>query len=205
MTVDAVRAEETDPADPADGARSRFRELVESELPRLYRLARRLVGEEAEDAVQDCLLNAYRKLGQLEHDAAAPGWLTRILINCCRDRHRRRASRPQELTVDDVEQFSLYRKLVDEDPFPYSDSLHLDFLHRFGREDVQSVLATLPEHYRVPLLLVYVDGFLAKEVAHMTNAPLGTVLARLHRGRILFERRLWDYAKANDMLRDPVA
>src|SRR5216684_3386793 len=153
-----ARAEETD---PADAARRRFRELAEPELPRLYRLARRLVGEDAEDAVQDCLLNAYRKLGQLEHDGAAPAWLTRILVNCCRDRHRRRASRPQELAVDDVEQFSLYRKLVDEDPFPYSDSLHLDFLHRFGREDVQAVLATLPEHYRAPLLLVYVDGFLA--------------------------------------------
>jgi RNA polymerase sigma-70 factor, ECF subfamily len=202
MTVDAVRTEETD---PADTARRRFRELVEPELPRLYRLARRLVGEDAEDAVQDCLLNAYRKLGQLEHDGAAPAWLTRILVNCCRDRHRRRASRPQELATDDVEQFSLYRKLVDEDPFPYSDSLHLDFLHRFGREDVQAVLATLPEHYRAPLLLVYVDGFLAKEVAHMTNTPLGTVLARLHRGRKLFERRLWDYAEANDMLRKPVA
>jgi RNA polymerase sigma-70 factor, ECF subfamily len=202
MTVDAVRTEETD---PADTARRRFRELVEPELPRLYRLARRLVGEDAEDAVQDCLLNAYRKLGQLEHDGAAPAWLTRILVNCCRDRHRRRASRPQELATDDVEQFSLYRKLVDEDPFPYSDSLHLDFLHRFGREDVQAVLATLPEHYRAPLLLVYVDGFLAKEVAHMTNTPLGTVLARLHRGRKLFERRLWDYAEANDMLREPVA
>jgi RNA polymerase sigma-70 factor (ECF subfamily) len=202
MTVDAVRAEETD---PADAARRRFRELVEPELPRLYRLARRLVGEDAEDAVQDCLLNAYRKLVQLEHDGAAPAWLTRILVNCCRDRHRRRARQPQEVAVDEVEQFSLYRKLVDEDPFPYSDSLHLDFLHRFGREDVQAVLATLPEHYRAPLLLVYVDGFLAKEVAHMTNTPLGTVLARLHRGRKLFERRLWDYAEANDMLREPVA
>jgi RNA polymerase sigma-70 factor, ECF subfamily len=202
MTVDAVRTEETD---PADTARRRFRELVEPELPRLYRLARRLVGEDAEDAVQDCLLNAYRKLGQLEHDGAARAWLTRILVNCCRDRHRRRAIRPQELAVDDVEQFSLYRKLVDEDPFPYSDSLHLDFLHRFGREDVQAVLATLPGHYRAPLLLVYVDGFLAKEVAHMTNTPLGTVLARLHRGRKLFERQLWDYAEANDMLREPVA
>ncbi len=107
--------------------------------------------------------------------------------------------------VDDVEQFSLYRKLADDDPFPYSDSLHLDFLHRFGREDVQAVLASLPEHYRAPLLLVYVDGFHATEVAQMMKTPLGTILARLHRGRKLFERRLWDYAEANDMLREPVA
>lgn len=200
--MDSARAEESG---PADAARRRFRELAEPELPRLYRLARRLVGDDAEDAVQDCLLNAYRRLGQLEHGGAAPAWLTRILVNCCRDRHRRRARRPQEVAVEDIEQFSLYRKLADEDPFPYSDSLHLDFLHRFGREDVQAVLATLPEHYRTPLLLVYVDGFLAKEVAQMTKVPLGTILARLHRGRKLFERRLWEYAEANEMLREPVA
>ena len=152
MTMDGARTEQTD---LAEAARRRFRELVEPELPRLYRLARRLVGEDAEDAVQDCLLNAYRKL-------------------------------------------------ADEDPFPYSDSLHLDFLQRLGREDVQAVLASLPEHYRAPLLLVYVDGFLAKEAALMLKAPLGTILARLHRGRKLFERRLWEYAEANDMLREPV-
>jgi RNA polymerase sigma-70 factor (ECF subfamily) len=194
-----------DDIDPADAARRRFRGLAEPELPRLYRLARRLVGDDAEDAVQDCLLNAYRRLDQLEHDAAAGAWLMRILVNCCRDRHRRRARQPQEVVVEDIEQFSLYRTIADEDPFPYSDSLHLDFLHRFGREDVQAVLETLPEHYRIPLLLVYVDGFLAKEVGLMLNAPLGTVLARLHRGRKLFERRLWDHAVANDMLREPVA
>ena len=180
----------------------RFRDLAERELPRLYRLARRLVGEEAEDAVQDCLLNAFRKLGQLEHDGAAPAWLTRILVNCCRDRHRRRARRPQELAVDDVEQFSLYRKLVDEDPFPYSDSLHLDFLQQFGPDDVRAILDELPEHYRAPMLLVYVDGFQTKEVAQMLNVPLGTVLAQLHRGRKLFERRLWEYAEAHDLLKE---
>src|SRR5213082_321790 len=129
MTVDGARTEEID---PADAARRRFRELA---------------GEDAEDAVQDCLLNAYRKLGQLADDAAARAWLTRILVNCCGDRHRRRTRQPLEVAVEDVEQFSLYRKLADEDPFPYSDSLHLDFLQRFGRENVQAVLASLPEHY----------------------------------------------------------
>ena len=48
----------------------------------------------------------------------------------------------------------LFRKLADEDPFPYSDSLHLDFLQQFGAEDVRDVLASLPERYRVPLVLV---------------------------------------------------
>jgi RNA polymerase sigma-70 factor (ECF subfamily) len=179
-----------------------FRELAEAQLPRLYGLARRLAGDDAEDAVQDCLLKAYRGFGRLAHPSAGPAWLTSILVNCCRDRARARSRRPEEVGVDDIDEFSLFRTIADEDPFPYSDSLHLDFLHQFGREDVRAVLTTIPELYRVPMLLTYVDGYHAKEVAHFLDAPLGTILARLHRGRKLFERRLWEYAAEHGLLKE---
>ena len=57
----------------------RFRALVAAQLPRLYGLARRLVGDDAEDAVQDCLLKAYRGYGRLGDETAAPAWLTSSL------------------------------------------------------------------------------------------------------------------------------
>jgi RNA polymerase sigma-70 factor (ECF subfamily) len=179
-----------------------FRVLVREQLPRLYSLARRLVGDEAEDAVQDCLLKAYQRFHQLQVAAAAPAWMTSILVNCCRDRGRANARRPEEVEFDELERFSLYRKIAYEDPYPYSDSLHLDFLAEFGPEDVRAVLLQLPVLYRIPLVLVYMEGYLAKEVAGMLDAPLGTVLARLHRGRKLFERQLWDYAEENGLLRE---
>lgn len=180
--------------------KERFRGLAESQLPRLYTIARRLVGDEAEDAVQDTLLKAFRAFERLEHAAAGPAWLTSILVNVCRDRGRARARAPEAVSFDAVEDFSLYRKIADEDPFPYSDSLHLDFLEQFGAEDVRAVLSRLPDLYRIPMLFVYVDGFATKEVAAMLDAPLGTVLARLHRGRKLFERELWAYAESNGLL-----
>jgi RNA polymerase sigma-70 factor (ECF subfamily) len=181
-----------------------FRRLAREQLPRLYSIARRLVGEDAEDAVQDCLLKAFQRFDQLHRDTAGPAWLTSILVNCCRDRGRANARRPDEVDLDEVEQFSLYRKIAYEDPFPYSDSLHLDFLAEFGPEDVRAVLLRLPQLYRVPLVLVYMDGYLAKEVARMLDVPLGTVLARLHRGRKLFEKHLWDHAETSGLLRkDP--
>jgi RNA polymerase sigma-70 factor (ECF subfamily) len=182
--------------------RENFRVLVRDQLPRLYSLARRLVGDEAEDAVQDCLLKAYRGFHQLQVAAAAPAWMTSILVNCCRDRGRANARRPEEVEFDELERFSLYRKIAYEDPFPYSDSLHLDFLAEFGPEDVRAVLLQLPVLYRVPLVLVYMEGYLAREVGGMLDVPLGTVLARLHRGRKLFERQLWDYAEENGLLRE---
>jgi RNA polymerase sigma-70 factor (ECF subfamily) len=182
-----------------------FRALARDQLPRLYSVARRLIGEDAEDAedaVQDCLLKAFQRFDQLNEPAAGPAWLTRILVNCCHDRGRAKARRPDEIDFGEVEDFSLYRKIAYEDPFPYSDSLHLDFLGEFGPEDVRAVLMRLPELYRIPLVLVYMDGYLVKEVAGMLDAPLGTVLARLHRGRKLFEKEMWDYAEASGLLRE---
>ena len=172
----------------------RFPELARDQLPRLLALARHLVGPDAEDAVQECLLKAFLKFSQLQDPAAGPAWLASILVNCCHDLGRARARHPVELDIEYLERFSLFGKISYEDPFPCSDSLHLDFLEDFTPADVREVVVRLPELYRVPLVLVHMEGFLVKEVARMLDVPLGTVLSRLHRGRKLFERQLWEYA-----------
>jgi RNA polymerase sigma-70 factor, ECF subfamily len=202
--VVSVAFADVETVDYAADQAERFRMLARQQLPKLYSIARRLVGTEAEDAVQDCLLKAFQGFHQLHEAAAGPAWLTRILINCCRDRGRIVARSVQQVELDEVEQFSLFRKIAYEDPFPYSDSLHLDFLDEFGPEDVRAVVMQLPMLYRIPVVLVYMDGYLAREVATMLEIPLGTVLARLHRGRKLFEKQLWDYADANGLLRKAV-
>ncbi|XVV00590.1 RNA polymerase sigma factor [Actinosynnema sp. CA-248983] len=175
-----------------DGAA--FERLARAELPGLYALARRLCRDEAEDLVQECLLRAFRAFGSLRDQDAGGGWLRAILTNVWRDRVRSDQRTARETPIGDMEDFSLYRTLVDEDPFPYSDSLHLDFLATFGAEDVHAVLDRLPDRYRAPLVLRYVDGVPTKTIARLLGLPLGTVLAQLHRGRKLFERELWVYA-----------
>lgn len=181
-----------------------FSELARLHLPRLYSLARHLVDDEAEDLVQECLLKACRSYDGIRDQQAAQAWLTKILVNCARDRFRRRQRRLTETPLDDVENFSLYRAIAEEDPFPYSDSLHLDFLCRFGPEDVWAVLRAMPELYRVPLVLVHMQDIATKQAARLLAVPLGTLLARLHRGRKLFERDLWAYAARHDLLKHPL-
>jgi RNA polymerase sigma-70 factor (ECF subfamily) len=180
--------------------KERFEALVRDHLARLYSLARRLTGNGAEDLVQEALLRAYRSFGSLEEPGAAGQWLRSILVNTYRDRLRQEARSVHEVPVDQVEDFSLYRTIAEEDPFPYSDTLHLDFLGAFGKEDVRAVLLRLPELYRAPLVLRYMEGFSTKEIARLLNAPLGTVLARLHRGRKFFEREIWTYAEETELL-----
>lgn len=181
-----------------------FTPVAREQLPRLYSLARRLVGGHAEDLVQECLLRAYRSFDGLRNPVATEAWFTSILLNCAKDRYRYVERHAREIPIDPVDRFSLYRTIASEDPFPYSDSLHLDFLCRFGTEDVWEVLAELPELYRVPLVLVHMEGWPAAEVAALLEVAVGTIHARLHRGRKLFERLLWDYAVANDLLREEV-
>jgi RNA polymerase sigma-70 factor, ECF subfamily len=186
----------------ATSSRETFDRLARSQLPRLYALARRLTDQGAEDLVQECLLRAFRSYDTLADPDAGGAWLQTILVNVFRDGLRKDARSVSEIAVEDVEDFSLYRTITEEDPFPYSDTLHLDFLQAFGSDDVREVLLRMPEIYRVPLVLRYIQGYSTKEIARLLGAPLGTVLARLHRGRKLFEREMWNYAAESGLLRE---
>lgn len=179
-----------------------FQEVAVEHLPGLFALARHLSDgdADAEDLVQEALLKAYRSFDSLEEPAAAGRWMRVIVTNVWRDRLRKRRRAPDEVALDDVDDFSLYETLVEEDPFPYSDTMHLDFLGSFSQDDIHLVLRRLPELYRAPLVLRYIEGFTTKEVAGMLGTPLGTALARLHRGRKLFEKAMWDYARETDVL-----
>ena len=178
-----------------------FTAIARDQLPWLYSLARRLVGaDRAEDTVQECLIKAYRGFDGLRDVQAAPAWFRQILLNCVRDRYRRDAGLPREEPVDPQPDYSLYRKIAEEDPWPYSDSVHLDFLHSFSQDDVWSVLDRVKPMYRVPLVLVHMEGHSTRQVARMFGVAQGTVLSWLHRGRKLFEQQLWEYATEHGLL-----
>jgi RNA polymerase sigma-70 factor (ECF subfamily) len=195
------RRAEMDRIATRDRTKEAYQELVHQELPALYSLARRLERDGAEDLVQEALLQGYRAFGSLKEQAAGGRWLKTILVNVFRDELRKRGRHVEEVAVGDLEDFSLYRTLIDEDPLPYSDSLHTDFLGAFDRDDLREVLLRMPEIYRAPLVLRYMDGFSTKEIARLLDAPFGTILARLHRGRQLFERTLWVYAEETNLIR----
>ncbi|HYU56452.1 MAG TPA: sigma-70 family RNA polymerase sigma factor [Actinomycetota bacterium] len=180
--------------------RPTFQDLAREHLPRLYGLARRLAGDDAEDLVQEALMRGFRAFASLERAESAGAWLSAILLNSHRDRLRKEARSVREISMEEVDDFSLYRHIAEEDPYPYSDTLHADFLGLFDADDVHRVLDTLPPLYRAPLVLRYIEEYATKQIARVLDAPLGTILARLHRGRKLFERALWDYAEVTGLL-----
>lgn len=181
---------------------TRFKEVVRPHLPWLYGLACRLTSDDrAEDVVQQCLAKAFQSFDQLRDEQAAAAWLRQILVNQVRDTVRHDARQPAEIPVDHRDEASsLYRRIADEDPLPYSDTLHLDFLSCLSVPDVWAVLDELPSHYRTPLVLVHMYGVPAREVAKALDLPEGTLLSQLHRGRKRFEQALWNYAVQHDLL-----
>lgn len=183
--------------------RERFEELALPHLDRLFRLAVRLTGtaQDAEDLVQETYVKALRAFGALREPEAVGAWLRQILTRLVFDRHR---TEPREMLVGDLEEldrFSLYDLVWDEDPLPYSDNLHGDFLAQFDDEEVRRALLALPEAYRVPLVLLYAEELSYREMAEMLEVPLGTIMSRLHRGRKILERELWEFAKRRGLVR----
>jgi RNA polymerase sigma-70 factor, ECF subfamily len=187
-----------------DRSGSRFKEVVRPHLPWLYGLACRLSGNDrAEDLVQECLVKAFRSFEQLRDVDAVASWLRQIMVNQVRDTLRQDTRHADEVPVDHLDEgSSLYRRIADEDPLPYSDTLHLDFLSCISVPDVWAVLDRLPRHYRTPLVLVHMYGVPAREAAKALELPEGTLLSQLHRGRKRFEQELWDYAMQHDLLTD---
>ncbi len=183
---------------PAGGGRAPFAALVAPHLDGLYGYCLRLCGQppDAEDLLQETLLRGLRSQDRLREAGRVRPWLFTIATNAWRDRLRARGRElttvPLEAETD--EDFSLFTTLAIEDPFPYSDELHLDFLRLFRDEDVQAVFAAISPVNRLPLILTTIHGFSCKESAVILDVPLGTILSRLHRGRRQLERQLWDYA-----------
>jgi RNA polymerase sigma-70 factor (ECF subfamily) len=203
MTPRIPEAPEPETSTAGGGAGRPFEALALPHLPALYRLAVRLTGQpqDAEDLVQETYIKALRAFPSLRDPARVRAWLAQILTRLVIDRHR---VPERELAVGDLaelDRFSLYDLIWDEDPFPYSDTLHQDFLAQFPDDDVRRALLALPEVYRIPLVLLYVEDLSYRELAETLGWPVGTIMSRLHRARKILERDLWGCARRRGFVR----
>jgi RNA polymerase sigma-70 factor (ECF subfamily) len=187
-------------------ARRPFSDVARDHLDRLYGFCVRLTDDpsDADDLVQETLLRGMRAYDDLRDVSRAKGWLFAIATNAWRDLFRARGRQVETVPLDtidaDGDAFSLFERIAIEDPFPYSDKLHLDFLRLFRDDDVRAVFGSITPVFRLPIILTVVQGFSCKEAAAILDVPLGTLLSRLHRGRKQLERGLWDYAVANGLV-----
>jgi RNA polymerase sigma-70 factor (ECF subfamily) len=142
---------------------------LEAAVPALRRYALALLRDrgEADDLVQDCLLRALDRIDTRLGDGDIRPWLFTIMHNLFVSRGRRLTRRAKWLVHDNDAEGSV----------PPSQSSHLEV------QDMLRGLATLPDDQRQVILLVTVEGFSYAEVARIVDAPIGTVMSRLSRGR----------------------
>jgi RNA polymerase sigma-70 factor (ECF subfamily) len=157
-------------------------------LPSLYRYAYRLLGNQtdAEDAVQDALLAAYKHLNQFRGDAQLSTWLTTIVINCSR-MHLRKRSRYIHVSLDsrigEDQEYPLSDTLVDHRPSP-EDECHRSTLNA---RLIKSA-AQLSPSLRKTFHLRFVDHLSIGETARVLGVPIGTVKAQTARAKAKLQK-----------------
>jgi RNA polymerase sigma-70 factor (ECF subfamily) len=146
----------------------------------LYTVAYRLTGnvDDARDLVQEALLRVRRGLATYE-PGSLEGWLARIVTNVFLDDMRRKKRRPVQALPDEPDLVLPASAAADT----ASDAAGLS-------TEIQAAIATLPEEFRVPVVLCDVADRSYEDIARTLGVPIGTVRSRLHRGRKLLRAEL---------------
>jgi RNA polymerase sigma-70 factor, ECF subfamily len=189
------------PPTPEEGElRARFERDVLPLLPSLYAAAMRMTRNptDAEDLVQETYLRAFRGFGGFQEGTNLKAWLYRILTNSFINTYRKKQREPQTVEgPDDMDEWYLYDRLGGRN---VEVSAETEVLDRIPDADVKAALESIPENFRLAVLLADVEGFSYKEIAEIMDVPIGTVMSRLHRGRKGLERALWDTAKERGLI-----
>jgi len=180
--------------------RDRFERDVLPLLPSLYGAALRMTRDptDAEDLVQDTYLRAFRGFASFQEGTNLKAWLYRILTNSFINTYRKKQREPQTVEgPDDVDEWYLFDRLGARSVESSAEDQVLDQL---PDDEVKHALESLPENFRLPVLLADVEGFAYKEIAEIMGTPIGTVMSRLHRGRKALEKALWETAKERGLV-----
>jgi len=157
--------------------------VVSRYLPMFYKRALRFLGNapDAEDAVQDALLSAYRHLGQFRGQAQLSTWLMTIVINAARLQLRRRRRRGSYLSLDEEQGedgLTFSERLPDSKPSPEEVCTTAE-----ARDRLVEGVKQLSPKLRRTFQLRDIDGLTTKEAALVLGVPQGTVKAQLARAR----------------------
>jgi RNA polymerase sigma-70 factor (ECF subfamily) len=177
--------------------RAWFAEEVERLLPELFGTALRLSRNrmDAEDLVAEAIANAWLGLSSLQHRDSLRGWVFRILTNAFLSGRRAVATRGVQESLDeesDATPFSLFERL--HQPFLlWWGNPERAFLDKLLREDLERAIDSLPDPFRIVVVLVDVQGYAYQEVAEVLEVPIGTIRSRLARGRAALQRALWQH------------
>jgi RNA polymerase sigma-70 factor (ECF subfamily) len=175
---------------------ARFAELAMPYMSSLYAAAMRMTRNpsDAEDLVQETYLRAYRGFEGFREGTNLKAWLYKILTNTFINQYRAKKRRPEQVDLDDTEDFYFYRRLGGLETAAAQRSPETIVLDQIPEAIVKQALEALPEQFRMAVILADIEGFSYKEIADILDVPIGTVMSRIHRGRKALQKSLWEFA-----------
>lgn len=134
----------------------------------LYRMCTVMLGnsQDAEDVVQETIIRYFQKAPPFGSDAHEKAWLVKVAVNQCRDLLRFRSRHPQ-VTLESVQELAVETE----------------------SSGILEALMTLPEKFRIVLILHYVEGYRTEEIGKIIGKTGSAVKMRLQKGRKLLEER----------------
>ena len=171
------------------GEKEACAECIEIHSPAIYRLALRLMGNEAEaeDVMQETFMSAFKAIESFEGRSSLGTWLYRIAHNAAMMRLRRK--QPHQVSVESAldyeENFTVPRQLFDWCCLP-----ERDFERDEVRRELEQAIQELPESLRVVFLMRELEGLSTADTAAALELSEGAVKVRLHRARVWLRERL---------------
>jgi RNA polymerase sigma-70 factor (ECF subfamily) len=171
-----------------------FAQEAASHIDALHALACRLTRNptEAEDLVQDTMVKAMRAREQFASGTNLKAWLFRILTNTFINKYRRGGLERQVFEGPDAD--PLVDGWVSASTMRQLRNAEDVALMPIVEAEVQKALDALPTEFRLAVVLSDVEEFTYEEIAQIMGCPIGTVMSRLHRGRKLLQRALYNHA-----------
>jgi RNA polymerase sigma-70 factor, ECF subfamily len=157
---------------------------------------------DAEDLVQDAALLAHRAFESFEQGTNFRAWFLKILTNCYYSGRRREKSRPVTSDLDDTPDLYLYAR-AGQAGFPtQGPDPAARLLEQLGTERIVAAITRLPDEYRIVSTLYFMNDLSYEEIARILECPVGTVRSRLHRGRKMLQKSLWQIAEEDGIVTD---
>ncbi len=184
-----------------DARREEFEQVALVHLDLLYNTALRMTGnvQDAEDLVQETFLRAYRFFDKFKRGTNCKAWLFKIMKNNFINRFRKKAREPSTVSFDQIEGVQ-GAELPLPPQVPAETRLSPD-LDEIVEDDVKYALESLPDEFKMAVVLSDIAGFSYKEIADIMGTPIGTVRSRLSRARGVLQRKLYDLAVSKGIVK----
>jgi RNA polymerase sigma-70 factor (ECF subfamily) len=184
-------------------ASATFESLFSGVAREAYGVAMRLTRNQAdaEDLLQDAALLAHRGFTSFTPGTNFRAWFYKILINAYYSLRRREKSHPVTSDLDDTPDLYIYAR-AGQAGFPtQGEDPASQLLETLGTERIVGAISRLPEEYRIVSTLYFMEDLSYEEIARVLECPVGTVRSRLHRGRKMLQKALWQVAVEDGIVR----